>query len=445
MTVDTDSGFQLEAGDLALLENDEYFYGQGFYLDTLGADADMGNPEPTEATISSLMRDGDLTQTTRYGNRIASFLHQITGNSTQALNNGEAVLEGQLDRMNTLAWRPPDAPATVFEVVRSWSMERFDVDWDLDVVMRKKRIYQCFYECEPFGRSEFPFTIAWTSPYATVATSNVSGSNYKTAVFTARRYLRLRVTNGLTAVAINDVAIPVALCGLVIENGGVGPQRIYHVPTSAWLGGDVEVTFTAIGGATHAQAVNYPNRKDGATPTGWDVLDLGGTARTPIKITTVGGSAETFIYTAPDPNEALHAGFPEMTFSRFTAAGLPGYADGEWATTIDVTDGQPPALHPDGVWPALQSVIDIGGAQDTINFTYPADLQAQVSMFDATGITVISPDSRLSMGYHPAALASMPHTGHPAMGFGAYDKNGSAIPSTITGYKRWKHNAREDH
>ena len=61
--------------------------------DIQALDADMGNPVPVEAVMESLMRDGDLTETTKFGNRVAVFWLEMIGADEGALDDAEELLE----------------------------------------------------------------------------------------------------------------------------------------------------------------------------------------------------------------------------------------------------------------------------------------------------------------------------------------------------------------
>lgn len=124
----------------------------GFVFDVLADGASFGVAQSVQEIVRSLLADGDLVRTTRYGNREVSFKVEITGPTLQAVADGEAALRREVGRRNTLTWEAPDvfSVATVFEVVTSEMAQSFD---DLDE-LRSRRIFTLTLACAPFARSQ---------------------------------------------------------------------------------------------------------------------------------------------------------------------------------------------------------------------------------------------------------------------------------------------------
>lgn len=128
-----------------------------FVLNVLAEGVGFGVAKGVQQVVLSLLADGDLVRTTRYGNREVSFVVEITGPDLASLAHGEAALRREVGRGNTLTWQPPDefAVPTVFEVLASDMTQTFD---DLDE-LRRRRKFQVNLTCAPFGRSVDPVAI----------------------------------------------------------------------------------------------------------------------------------------------------------------------------------------------------------------------------------------------------------------------------------------------
>lgn len=133
-----------------------------FKFDVLAEGVGFGVASGVKEVVTSLLADGDLTRTTRYGNREVSFVVEITGPDLASLAHGEAALRREVGRANTLTWQPPDefAVATVFEVVDSEMAQRFD---DLDE-LGKRRKFTLTLTCAAFARSQNPVTVEALGP-----------------------------------------------------------------------------------------------------------------------------------------------------------------------------------------------------------------------------------------------------------------------------------------
>ena len=146
-----------------------------FKFDVLADGVGFGVAAGVKEVVTSLLSDGDLIRTTRYGNREVSFVVEITGPDLGSLAHGEAALRREIGRGNTLTWQPPDdfALPTVFEVVASEMAQKFD---DLDE-LNKRRKYTLTLTCSPFARSLNPVDVpALVSGAATLFTIDDASS-----------------------------------------------------------------------------------------------------------------------------------------------------------------------------------------------------------------------------------------------------------------------------
>lgn len=123
----------------------------GYTFSVLAEGAGFGVAQGVREVVTSLLADGDIVRTTRFGNREVSFAVQIEGPTLGALAHGEAALRAELGRRNTLTWQAPDVLSvpTVFDVVDSEMQQTFD---DLDE-LRRKRTFVVSLTCSPWARS----------------------------------------------------------------------------------------------------------------------------------------------------------------------------------------------------------------------------------------------------------------------------------------------------
>lgn len=145
-----------------LLTDDMPEADHGYVFSVLAEGASFGVAQGVQEVVRSLLADGDLVRTTRYGNRQVTFRVQITGPSLGALAQGEAALRSEVGRGNLLTWQAPDlfAAATVFEVIDSEMSQSFA---DLDE-LRNRRTFELTLTCSPFARSEDPVTVPALMP-----------------------------------------------------------------------------------------------------------------------------------------------------------------------------------------------------------------------------------------------------------------------------------------
>jgi hypothetical protein len=147
----------LTLGALLLTESQpdaDHYFTFTVLADNLG----FGVAQGVREVVTSLLSDGDLVRTTRYGNREVSFAVMIEGPSLGSLAHGEAALRAEIGRGNTLTWQAPDVLSvpTAFEVIDSEMSQTFD---DLDE-LRRRRVFVVTLTCAPFARSAEMSTVA---------------------------------------------------------------------------------------------------------------------------------------------------------------------------------------------------------------------------------------------------------------------------------------------
>lgn len=455
-------GYDLRVGALSLMDNTEGVC----TFNTQGASATLGNPVPVAEVISSLLRDGDLTTTNRFGNREASFLVEIKAPDPGALADGEAALMAELDQVNTLTWQVPYGADTLFDVVRSWPEFMMD---DLTEVRRIVRVYRVVFECLPFGRSADEVTINWTGSGTEIDLSTTAGwtatggsitslsneirKTTTTGTITLSRsvalqdYLWLKVDGStgftvLSAVTVDGVSVPMAEVHTLKFSG----NQFFTIPTDTWRGTTKTVQFTiaADSGSTNVATLrefwttSYPARATGnttAAPMGIGVIDVPGSARAPVALisfTVPTGGA--WLYTAPNPNVALRErGAVENLYAKWTVGGAdPVYLAGDYVRVTSRSDPQPPRLNPDGIWPQYATDVD--------QLAYPSARGTAISFFPTSGpVSVISASPDLPTGFHPEAIVHEEHVLHPGRcGFAVIAAaTGLPVAATITYYPHW--------
>lgn len=129
----------------------------GYSFSVLAEGTGFGVAQGVREVVTSLLADGDIVRTTRFGNREVSFPVQIEGPTLGSLAHGEAALRAEVGRRNTLMWQAPDVLSvpTVFEVVDSEMQQTFN---DLDE-LRRKRTFILTLTCSPFARSADAVTV----------------------------------------------------------------------------------------------------------------------------------------------------------------------------------------------------------------------------------------------------------------------------------------------
>lgn len=131
-----------------------------FWFDVLADGTTWGNAEAVVATIQSQLQDGDLSRTTRYGNRTVSLRVRVYGRDGAALADGEAALRKAARLRNgEVVFTPPQEKSvpTVFDVVRGEVYWEFN---DLDEELHGYSQWRVELECRPFARTPWPVTVA---------------------------------------------------------------------------------------------------------------------------------------------------------------------------------------------------------------------------------------------------------------------------------------------
>lgn len=489
-------GFDLLIDDLSLMENDLGYLGIVAELNVLAQDATFGNAQPVSEQVESLMRDGDLSTTTRDGNRTQTFLVEITAPDQAAQADAEAVLMGYLDRPATLSWVTPYGPTSCFDVVRSWSEFRFD-DFEEAIGEQRgkiKRVFAVTFEALPYARSVDPVVIAWTGPGSEIHPLDtldgwtvVSGpapipqidfmtgqpffeSNGDGTAMVFRtsspvpvqRYLWIRSTPG-TPTTVGGVEVT----EWVVHNVGFSSYSVGVIPESVQMTDAViEITWpnTFVTRIRELWTTLYPplGEVDGTTvPHGIGAIEVVGSARAPVLIEFSVPSGGAFVYTAPDPDAALAAGAAERILGYFTVSDAAGaelqigtgrlawFPQGTHVEGVGETPPRPREITSGRLWPTQASgraTWDGGSiAGGAVQWAYPADDRAAVSVYTAIeAVQILSPSPEVPEGIFGGAVMHEEHVLHPGVsGFAVLDKDGKPIPATITYYPRWRHHAAQ--
>lgn len=486
------TGYQLDADGFALCEHDT----AAGRVDTLAVEASFGNAVPVVEAMPSLMRDGDLTRTTRDGNRVVTFRHRVTAQTPRMLDELGETLIAAVQSTQQLRWqKPAGASSDCYDVVRVQTERLSDEQWDVRE-RRGVRVYRVSYECLPYVRSDKASTFTWTGPSVELAPMNstagwtVVGGGAITSVAGTPPYLQRTTSGGITLQRTVTLGEYLWLIvgegpsdGAKLASATVGGTSIasakwhrqylggnlaaYIVPTGSWSGQSAVVEVAISNSSSWIDraalfafySVEYPNLGASSlnTPIGIDVVDVEGTARTPCTISFTAPAGGAFVYTAPDPNASIRTkGAGEAAFAKFTVTDDNGtevsvgsqlmwFPPGNHLTNIGITDSQPLELNPNGVWPTQASgVVDLGDVTGT-QWAYPIDVMAAISAFSTSGAkNLISASSAIPQGYHSDAATHEEHVLHPPRcGFAVMDVNGEPITTTVTYYARGKHNAAQ--
>lgn len=123
-----------------------------YWFETLAESATLGDPQPVEVGLTSLLLDGTRKQTSRHDNRTPAFRVVVKSATAVGLAEGEAALWLMAQKAGTfLTWTPPDlfgAPTVLdVEVTRmEFLFDDLSENW-------LERTYQLSWDCRPFARS----------------------------------------------------------------------------------------------------------------------------------------------------------------------------------------------------------------------------------------------------------------------------------------------------
>lgn len=231
---------RLFLGDLELTQSPTGEVGfNPFVLSVLAEGADLGDPEPVEQAIRSLLRDGELVSTVSYGNRQVVFLVTVTAATAAGLAEGELALALQTGKRNTLDYYPGGifgAP-TRFQVLTS--AIQYDYD-DEEETFGGERTYRLVCTCLPFGESLAEVTV--TAPNVSTigaATTIDSGSSTvnTTAIGGTTKFVDTTATRdtGVTSAATAADQLYTFDASYSVSQSGVdpGPSRVLSASISA--------------------------------------------------------------------------------------------------------------------------------------------------------------------------------------------------------------------
>lgn len=321
MTHSLTLGSRLLTGSLPDDEHD-------FVFNMLAEGTSFGVAAGAQEVITSLLSDGDLVRTTRFGNRQVTFPVEITGPDLASLAHGEAALRREIGRGNTLTWEAPDyAVPTVFDVIDS-SMEQVFNDLD---DLHRVRTFNLTLTCAPFARSASMTTVAALEVAAgatTVVDTCDSATGWESFI------------NGSPAGPPDPAWLGISGGLWVYEIFEPGPQTLTLTRTGSF---SVATTPYIVARLRSGQAM--------ASVTASAVLD-GTTQSLPLlsKRKVSGTNEHEYVFQAVGTT---------VTSLSFTSYSLPDYAD---FGVFDVTrTNQPP-----GQTPRQPSrIIDVGGTERT--------------------------------------------------------------------------------
>jgi hypothetical protein len=305
---------------------------------------------------------------------------------------------------------------------------------------------------------------------STTATVTVASPDVPLKDFLWIRSNMNRVDLNNPVVTIGGTVVPIAELESITGSGSPGANRSYilMVDVSPWRGLQPEIKFTLTTGDANGRiyalhTTSYPNRP-AAVPTenggqisasfGIGTADVVGTARAVCTVTFTAPAGGALVYTGPDPVAALRErGMGERVFGDFTVADADGvtittgaqarwFPPGDHQVDIGATTPQPPALHPDGIWPTSGTGTTTVGDDATGHLiSYPADPEAAVSFLATSGAKTLLPQTpALPEGYHGDAVTHDEHSLHPGRsGIGVVAVDGSPVSATFTYYPTWLH------
>lgn len=140
-----------------LFDNDIELYGGGedvYWFSALAEGTSWGEPQPVEVAVASLLRDGQLVESTGNGNREVTLRVTVHSTDPVGLAEGRARLDRATGKRTTLVWRDSDYPATVFDVETSAVVAPGGFD-DLEY-KRNELTVGLRLVCLPFTRSLEP-------------------------------------------------------------------------------------------------------------------------------------------------------------------------------------------------------------------------------------------------------------------------------------------------
>lgn len=143
--------------------------GRGYTVFTEGQDFTLGNPQPVEVTVGTLLKDGTVKAHSRYENRDDTyFAVTITGDSI-GLAQGEADLLAEMDRRNELTVRTYDGKSTVVLDVLAASL--VPMPDDFAEAHYNQATYGVRLSCLPWVREPVPEVLTSTVAVSPARTS----------------------------------------------------------------------------------------------------------------------------------------------------------------------------------------------------------------------------------------------------------------------------------
>lgn len=264
----------LTFGPLNLIGTAADLIADGFKLETLGTDADFGNPVPIEEKVISWLQDGAIVALQGHDNRDMYMKVLVSAEDSDGLAQGEAALMLQTNKRNTLIWTPPDGAGEpcVFDVV----MSHIELVTDLDSELYLERTYGLRIQAAPFARAKDLVSVTKAAPSGSQTLTTVdNGSSFTgwtagPANGTAGGTITTGVSGG-TAVFVNGAAFtqfgsPHMFTIKLVRSGlsaSLATTPYIRVDTTlALAGGMFKLTFQptfVLNGVTVPIAIQYGN------------------------------------------------------------------------------------------------------------------------------------------------------------------------------------------
>lgn len=168
---------------------------------------DLGSPAQVVTAVESALRDGSITQVTKYDNRTVTISVLVEAPDMLTLAQTEALLIAEASKpRNEFAFNPGDGYAvdSVFDTYEASLTPEYDDDHDLNTV----RIYTLTFEAHPWPRSTAKVTtLAVATAAATVIDSGSSTTGWTSP------YGGTLSTTGSAVVSTYDPRVPVVFGG----------------------------------------------------------------------------------------------------------------------------------------------------------------------------------------------------------------------------------------
>lgn len=369
-------------------------------------DIEWGSASAVVDVVQTLLRDGSLTEVTRWDNRSASLLVRVSAGSYDGLAAGEQALMEQVNAgRNTLTWIPPqdDAIPTVFDVLVSELALQYNIEQEQELI----RTYVLTLTCLPFARSVDQSSVPgvasgvpvaptdidtvdsnsdsrWSAPfgtgfgvglgqaYVTSVVANTGGPG-PSAAATLRRTLSTSLSGSTFLVVTTSATAADARVTFEVDGVPVSPSLTYAV------GGSV-VNFLPVSGSTFTTLTAKALRPAVTASFVFSVLNVAraSSARLP-------GSGREQLFTVPVLGSARTQGSLEIYAGSDLASGVTLASNVLLYTRKSSPGNLPPNLRP---WitasssPTVNTSLYISGSVHTISTGVPTVFRVPAAKLD---------------------------------------------------------------